>query len=226
VIQTIQKSAAPLRQQVVEEIRQSIISGSLAPGVRLIERELISGTGVSRTVIREALRQLESEGLVTLIPNKGPVVRELTREEARDLYAIRGVLEGLAVRLFVERASNDQLQQLRQALDKTIAAYDTGDPQIVLTTKTKFYDTLFGGSQSETITSMMDTLYARIARWRALGLAHPQRSPDRSGESLERLRKLLSAIEARDADQAEKITREEAADAGAEVMRLLENETA
>jgi DNA-binding GntR family transcriptional regulator len=177
-------------------------------------------------VIREALRQLEAEGLVTLIPNKGPVVRELTREEARDLYAIRGVLEGLAVRLFVERASNDQLQQLRQALDKTIAAYDTGDPQIVLTTKTKFYDTLFGGSQSETITSMMDTLYARIARWRALGLAHPQRSPDRSGESLERLRKLLSAIEARDADQAEKITREEAAEAGAEVMRLLEDETA
>src|SRR5271167_1412107 len=98
----IPKSAAPLRKQVLDELRQSIISGRLSPGERLVERELISMMGVSRTVIREALRQLESEGLVAIIPNKGPIVRTLTWEEAQDLYAIRAVLEGLAARLFVE----------------------------------------------------------------------------------------------------------------------------
>ena len=97
----IPKLAAPLRQQVLDELRQSIIAGRLNPGERLIERELISMMGVSRTVIREALRQLESEGLVAIVPNKGPIVRTLTLEEARDLYAIRAVLEGLAARLFV-----------------------------------------------------------------------------------------------------------------------------
>ena len=74
----IERSAAPLRRQVLDELRQSIIAGRLAPGSRLIERELIAMMGVSRTVIREALRQMESEGLVANIPNKGPVVRELT----------------------------------------------------------------------------------------------------------------------------------------------------
>lgn len=226
MIQPIQKAAAPLRHQVVEEIRQSIIRGNIAPGARLIERELISATGVSRTVIREALRQLESEGLVITIPNKGPVVRELTLEEARDLYAIRGVLEGLAARLFVERANDPQRSKLRDALDATIEAYSQGDPQRVLEQKNRFYSVLFEGSDSETISSMMGALYARISRWRALGLAHPQRSPDRSAESIQGLRALLTAIEANDADGAEKITREEATKAEAEVMRLLKRASA
>ena len=82
---TIPKTAAPLRQRVVAALRQSIIAGELRPGARLIERELIEMMDVSRTVIREALRQLETEGLVCLVPNKGPVVRDLTMAEAKDI---------------------------------------------------------------------------------------------------------------------------------------------
>ena len=99
----IQRHAAPLRQQVLERLRAAIIGGQLAPGQRLIERELTEMTGVSRTVVREVLRQLESEGLVAIIPHKGPVVRELSAGEARDLYTIRGALEGIAARLFHQR---------------------------------------------------------------------------------------------------------------------------
>src|SRR5689334_22743137 len=99
LISGIQKFAAPLRQQVDDGLRQAIISGRLAPGARLTERELTEMMGVSRTVIREALRQLESEGLVAIIPHKGPVVRALSLDEARDLYSIRAVLEGFAARL-------------------------------------------------------------------------------------------------------------------------------
>src|SRR5512143_571714 len=100
----IRKFAAPLRQQVLDGLRRAIIDGQLAPGARLTERELTKMMGVSRTVVREALRQLESEGLIAIIPNKGPVVRELTPAEARDLYSIRAVLEGFAARLFTENA--------------------------------------------------------------------------------------------------------------------------
>jgi DNA-binding GntR family transcriptional regulator len=80
----IRRDAAPLRHQVLEFMRQAIISGRLAPGSRLVERELIEMMAVSRTVIREALRQLETEGLVATIANKGPVVRELSAGEAKD----------------------------------------------------------------------------------------------------------------------------------------------
>lgn len=218
----VQRLAAPLRQQVLDALRQAIIDGRLAPGARLTERELTEMMGVSRTVVREALRQLESEGLIAIIPNKGPVVRELSVAEAKDLYNIRAVLEGLAARLFVENAGGAQLKQLAQALDVVAAAYKRGDAQEVLETKNRFYDVLFAGAGSETLSSMLNTLHARIWRWRALGLSHPQRSAQRSKESVKGLRAVLAAIKKRDADAAEKLTREEAQRAAAEVMRLIE----
>ena len=221
---SVQKFAAPLRQQVLDSLRQAIIDGRLAPGARLTERELTEMLGVSRTVVREALRSLEAEGLVHVIPNKGPVVRELSRAEAEDLYQIRAVLEGLAARLFVEHATDERVTELAQALDVVIAAYDSGDAARVLETKNRFYDVLFAGAGSETLSSMLATLHARIWRWRALGLTHPGRSSDRSRESISGLRDMLAAIRRRDAVEAERLTRDEAHRAAAEVMRLLGGE--
>lgn len=221
VLPTIPKFAAPLRRQVLDELRQSIIAGRLEPGVRLVERELTAMMGVSRTVIREALRQLESEGLITIIPNKGPVVRALTLAEAKDLYSIRAVLEGLAARLFVENADDAQAKKLERALDTTAEAYKSGDPELILETKNSFYDVLFEGAGSETLSSMIGTLHVRIWRWRALGLSHPQRSPNRSRESVKGLRAVLGAIRKRDAELAERLMREEVTRAAAEAMRLL-----
>lgn len=218
---TIRKAAAPLRCQVVDELRQSIIAGRLGPGTRLVERELIGMMGVSRTVIREALRQLESEGLIAIIPNKGPIVRELTLDEAKDLYSIRAVLEGLAARLFVQNAGSEQVEKLEQALSAIGEAYSGGDPEVILEAKNRFYDVLFEGAGSETLSTMIGTLHGRIWRWRALGLSHPQRSADRSLESMRGLRAMITAIKARNADLAEKIIRAEVTEAAAEVTRLL-----
>jgi DNA-binding GntR family transcriptional regulator len=217
----IQRSAAPLRRQVLEELRQSIIAGRLSPGARLIERELIAMMGVSRTVIREALRQLESEGLVAIIPNKGPIVRELTLDEAKDLYSIRAVLEGLAARLFVENAGDAQVKKLDQALHATGEAYKKREPELILEAKNRFYDVLFEGAGSETLSSMIGTLHVRIWRWRALGLSHPQSSAERSKESMQGLGAMLAAIKARDAGLAERTIRAEVTKAAAEVTRLL-----
>ncbi|HEY2458651.1 MAG TPA: GntR family transcriptional regulator [Candidatus Acidoferrum sp.] len=222
----IRKSAAPLRQQVLDELRQSIIAGRLNPGERLIERELISMMGVSRTVIREALRQLESEGLIAIIPNKGPVVRALTLEEARDLYSIRAVLEGLAARLFVENAADGEIQNLESALAAVGDAYDNGDPAHILDSKNSFYDALFQGARSATLSSMINMLHVRIWRWRALGLSHPKRSNRRSQESMTGLRVMMRAIRQRDAGLAERAIREEVMRAASEVTRLLANANA
>jgi GntR family transcriptional regulator, trigonelline degradation regulator len=221
----IQKHAAPLRQQVLDGLRQAIIAGSLAPGARLVERDLTDMMGVSRTVVREALRQLESEGLIANIPNKGPVVRTLSLDEARDLYSIRAVLEGFAARLFAEKANEAQIAELKSALDKVVAAYRGDDANAVLETKNAFYAVLFEGARSETLSTMLATLHARIWRWRALGLTHPQRSGTRSGESIANLEAVLAAvlaaINARDADAAERVMRQEANRAAEEVVRLL-----
>jgi len=217
----IERSAAPLRRQVAEQLRDSIISGRLQPGARLIERELIALMGVSRTVIRETLRQLESEGLIAMIPNKGPVVRELTLAEATDLYSIRAVLEGLAARLFAVRADPSYVARLARALDQTAKAYKKGDPSRIFETKDVFYDVLFEGAGSETLSLMIGTLHGRISRWRSLGLRHPQRSPARSQEAIRNLRALVAALRRRDPDRAERIIRHEVTRAATEVTRLL-----
>ena len=216
----VKKRAAPLRRDVVDALRNAIIEGRLAPGSRLIERELIDLTGVSRTVIREALRQLESESIVETIPNKGPIVRQLTRAEAEDLYQIRSVLEGLAARMFVANATSKDLAALKDALDRTAAAYRGGSSDVILEVKNEFYDILFAGAGSESLSSMMATLYARISRWRALGLGHPKRSAGRSKQSVAALRKLYEALKSRDAERAEKVARQEVMNAAAEIMRI------
>jgi DNA-binding GntR family transcriptional regulator len=219
----VTRLAAPLRQQAAERLREAVISGRLAPGQRLIERELIGMLQVSRTVVREALRQLESEGLVAIVPNRGPVVRELSAGEARDLYTIRGALEGLAARLFVEHAAAADVKRLAAALDVVEAAYRSGDADTILATKNRFYEVLFAGAGSEALSSLLNTVLARIWRWRALGISHPGRSPRRSQESVKDLKAILAAIRRGDADAAERLTREEAQRAAAEVMRLIEN---
>jgi DNA-binding GntR family transcriptional regulator len=213
--------AAPLRQQVVDRLRAAVIAGDLAPGQRLTERDLIDRVGVSRTVIREALRQLESEGLVETLPNKGPAVRALSRAEAVDLYRIRASLEALAARLFIERAPSEALDRLAAALRDVEAAYRAGAAEGILAAKNGFYAVLFDGARSDVLSSMLGGLHARIWRWRAVGLSHADRSRARSTQAIRALRGLVTAIRAADADAAEQAIRDDTAAAAQEVMRLV-----
>ena len=108
--------ARPLFDRAI--VRQAIVDGQLSPGQRLTERELTDRMEVSRTLVREALRQLESEGLITVVPNRGPVVSRVTPEQAEGIYQVRCVLEGLASELFAAHASEEDQRALRQALRK------------------------------------------------------------------------------------------------------------
>jgi GntR family transcriptional regulator, trigonelline degradation regulator len=107
----IGRVSAPVREQVLAVLRDAILSFRFKPGQRLIERELIDSTGVSRTTIREVLRELAAEGLVKTIPQKGAVVVAPSAEEAEELYEVRGVLEGHLVKRFVENATEAQVQR-------------------------------------------------------------------------------------------------------------------
>jgi DNA-binding GntR family transcriptional regulator len=219
----IRKLSAPLRQRVEAVLREAIVSGKLFPGQRLTERELTQTTGVSRTLVREALRQLEAEQLISVTPNKGALVRELTAREAEEIYAVRAVLEGLAARQFAATADKSALQKLGAAADAAVAAYERGDLLHALECHNRFYDALFEGAANQTLRSMLSTLNARILRWRTLGLMHPARSPARSKETTRGIKRMLAAIRSRDPEKAERVAREHAAAGAAEVMRLIVN---
>jgi GntR family transcriptional regulator, trigonelline degradation regulator len=215
------KQSTLLRTHVEDALREAIVDGKLPPGRRLPERELSETLGVSRSLIREALRQLEADGLIDLVPNKGPVVRDVSISEARDLYAIRAALEGVAARLFCEHADEQGIAELRAALDATAAAYDAGDFPQALAAKNRFYDVLFAGAGSETLSAILKSVHFRIRRWRALGVTHPGRSPDRAAAASRGLKALYGAIRRRDGKAAERLARDVAVRGAAEVTRLL-----
>ena len=220
---TLKRPAAPVRELVLEILRTEIIEGRFEPGRRLTERELTEMLGVSRTVLREGLRQLESEGLVSLIPNKGLIVRALTAEEARELYRIRETLEGLGARLFAEKPDPQRIALLEEALRDVEAAYGLEEPSTILRAKNAFYEEIHTGAGSNTLSKMLATVLAQIWRWRAVGLTHPRRSADRSAESVSKLRDVVDAIKAGDGDRAEHAAKVEARLAAVEVLRILDS---
>ena len=192
----VERTPALIRSQVLDNLRQAILDRRLAPGQRLIERELVELTGVSRTSVREALRELAAEGLVTAIPNRGTVVTSVSAEEARQLYQVRSVLEGLGGRLFVENAGATQRKALVRALERVERQAAKGAP--IMAAKDAFYDVLFEGGGNDALRSVVGGLHARVSVLRSLSLS----VPGRLQHSLEELRAIVDAVQARDADAA------------------------
>ena len=216
----VERAPAPIRSRVLDNLRQAILERKLAPGQRLIERELVELTGVSRTSIREALRELAAEGLVTTIPNKGTVVTEVTAEEARQLYQVRSALEALAGRLFVENATPAQRRALTSALRAVERAETKGAPAM-LAAKDKFYDVLFEGGGNDALRSIAGTLHARVNLLRSMSLS----MPGRSTESLAELAEIVAAVAANDADAAAKACSHHVEAAGMAGFSALTEET-
>ena len=167
--------AAPLRQQVVEMLRGEIVAGAMAPGQRLVERELCEQTQVSRTSIREALRQLESEGFVESRPNKGIFVASLSTKDAREIYQVRAVLEGLAAQLFCDNATDLQRRKLSKAFDEIEAATSAGSAPKVLASKSRYYDVILEGAHNDMLRQTLGNLNARVMMLRTLTLGQAGR---------------------------------------------------
>lgn len=167
--------AAPLRQEVAGLIREAIVTSEFKPGERLIESTLCARYDVSRTVIRETLRQLESEGLVTTVANRGPEVSRLSIDEAESLYEVRGALESLAGELFAKRATAGERADLELASQRVEVAVREGDIHALLRIKDEYYDVLLRGSRSAEIERMLRMVQARTQLLRVYSLQSPNR---------------------------------------------------
>ena len=194
----LERVVAPLREQVVELLRNEIVELRLQPGQRLIERELMERVGVSRTTIREVLRQLAAEGLVTTIPQKGTMVARVSAKEAAELYEVRALLEGAAARECALNASDAQIRALRSRFTEIERSEPSHNAAETLRAKNRFYNVLFDGAGNMTIRTILTGLQARIATLRTMTLT----VPGRTSTSIEEIRVLMNAIERRDAEAA------------------------
>jgi GntR family transcriptional regulator, trigonelline degradation regulator len=214
--------AAPLRKQVIELLRNAIVAFEYKPGERLVERDLCERFDVSRTVVREALRHLEAEGLINIVANRGPIVSSPTVSEARALYEVREALESLAARLCAERASAAKKRKLARALQHIALAYAEGELAVRLRAKDEFYRVLCDGADNAVIGSTLRGIQARVQMLRGLSL----QAPGRREESLEELRALTAAIERGDTALAARLAAEHVRSAASTALATLHDEGA
>jgi DNA-binding GntR family transcriptional regulator len=208
---------APVRHQTVTNLRQAILEGHFQPGDRLYEQRLCDLMGVSRTSIREALRQLESEGLVTMLPNRGPVVTEVTLQDAEDIYQVRELLEGLAAELFARRADTRETEALEAAVEGLEQCVRQKDDRALLKKKNEFYEILFKGCRNLVLYSLLKSLLARVSVLRGISLSRPQRPR----QSLAEIKKIINAIKAGDPEAACQASKEHVRRAAAAAIRSL-----
>jgi DNA-binding GntR family transcriptional regulator len=180
--------------QTVNMLRDAILSGHFKPGERLVEMDLCQRVGVSRTSIREALRRLEAEKLITIIPNKGPSVAVIDWSEAEQIYAVRALLEGEAAALFARRSTSAQVGEMRQALELFSKAVAEDDPIGRVQATARFYDVMLSGCGNSIIHETLLGLTARINFLRARSMSHPGRVK----HSLSEMRRMLSGISKKD----------------------------
>jgi DNA-binding GntR family transcriptional regulator len=196
----ITRNTITLRQIVLDKLRDAIINSQLKPGQRLVERELCKVLDVSRTSVREALRHLESEGLVQYAGQRGPSVTVLATQDVKNIYELRAALEGLAGELFCSRASDEQIQQLQDTTDALKAAFDRAEVSEILACTKDFYDQLLEGSGNTEVGASLYRLWARIMVLRAGTIAHKGRWKN----SLKEMQRIMQSISQRNAEAARK----------------------
>ena len=156
----------PLRDVVFNTLRQGILTGELKPGERLMEIHLADKLGVSRTPVREAIRMLELEGLVTMIPRRGAEVSKISEEDLRDVLEVRRALDTLAARLACEKITAEQKEELKAAADDFVRATLSGDATTIAQADVKFHDVILKASGNKRLILIVNNLAERAYRYR------------------------------------------------------------
>lgn len=195
----VDRSAKTLRELTLGNMRGAIFSGHFKPGERLVERNLCEQLDVSRSVVREVLRHLETEGLVESIPHQGPVVASLDADRAAQIYELRALLEGHAARLCAEKASDATIQRLGELNDQIQAAFQDDDFHEVMVRTTAFYEAMFVGSGLTMAWDIVQSLNARINRLRAMTIS----SSGRKAEAAAEMARIVQALRQRDPQAAQ-----------------------
>jgi DNA-binding GntR family transcriptional regulator len=185
----LQQEAAPLRRKIAATLRRLIETGALPAGRRLIEKDLCTELGVSRTALREALRELETEGLLTA-GARGLAVSCITAREAQDIYAVRAALEGLVAEQFAAQADAPALDRLNTAVESLRRAYEAQRIDRIIAAKREFYDCLCSGAGNSVVPELLARLNSRINQLRSRSLSSPQRGE----ESMREIDALVAAL--------------------------------
>ncbi len=194
----VERRTTTLRELALEKMRSAIFDARFLPGDRLVERALCEELGVSRTVVREVLRHLETEGLVELLPNQGPIVAVLDFSTASEIYEIRGLLESEAAAACAQFADAATIADLQTRIDEIQQAFYAQDHRAVRALTTAFYERMFTAGHKHVAWEIVQSLTARINRLRALTIA----SDDRGDQAVQEMQRILAAIRAADIDAA------------------------
>ena len=195
------EKSASLTQMVYEKLRAAILSGEYHTGESLVETHLAEQLSVSRTPVREALRQLELEELVYSVPHKGMVVRGVSKKDIDDIYTIRFLLEGQAARWAAERASEDDLNDLRETLELMELYTRRGDFRHLAQLDTRFHEALYSACKSHVLHHTLALLHGHSALARLNSL----QTPSRAEKTLQEHRDILNALEQHQADEAARL---------------------
>lgn len=196
------KDSGSLRARVFATLERDILNGEYKEGDTLNELKLSQTLGVSRTPIREALMQLELEGLVETIQNKGAIVVGISTQDIEDIYAIRLHLEGFATSLAAEKMTDDEVTALEKVLELQEFYMTKNDTDRIWELDAEFHRMLYSASDNRTLKTMLSSLHNQIQRGRVLSL----RVEGRAEKSVEEHRRIVEAIKARDAGLAEQLT--------------------
>jgi DNA-binding GntR family transcriptional regulator len=194
----VDRNTKTLRELTLEKMRDAILDFRLRPGERLVERTLCERLGVSRTVVREVLRHLETEGLVESIPHQGPAVARPDPTKAAQIYEIRALLEAEAARACALRATPGDVKRLGAAIDRIERAFAQHNPRDVIRMTTEFYEILFACAGKSVAWDIVQSLNARINHLRAMTIS----TPGRDKIAIQEMRRILDAISRSDAEAA------------------------
>lgn len=186
----------PLREIIFNSLREAIIVGELKPGERLMEVQLAEKMGVSRTPVREAIRKLELEGLVNMLPRKGAHVAELSVKDIMDVLEVRASLDGLATALAAQRIRDEELHELKHVQGQLITYVEKGNLQGSIKKDVEFHDIIYRSSRNEKLIQIANNLREQVHRFRVIFLKD-YGSPK---EIIKEHTEIFDAIQNRDAD--------------------------
>ena len=156
----------PLRDVVFNTLRQAILRGELKPGERLMESQLANKLGVSRTPIREALRKLELEGLVNMVPRKGAEVADITEKSLRDVLEVRKALEELSVQLACEKITEEEIEELKRVAERFKDTLDDQDVTKIAEADVAFHDVIYTATDNQKLILLLNNLREQMYRYR------------------------------------------------------------
>lgn len=203
--QDILKDYKPLRDVIYENIRKAIIRGDFSPGERIMEIQLAEKLGVSRTPVREAIRKLELDGLVEMIPRKGTYIKKVIKKDIEDIFEVRKYLEALAAFLAAQRIKENQIKEMKEILVDFDKYSEQNDIKGLIEMDTKFHDALFRASGNEKLVEIAQSIKQHVYRYRVLYIND---YGNKEGTLSKEHHEILDAIIKRDPQTAEKLSRE------------------